>query len=170
MWWLRSSWCWKCCSNITPITNLNRILNRRGWQRNENEWLPNRINVLPNVPNVPNEASQCKDWISIRWLTLYGTTPVRQNLTYFWTLHAQISTLTATLSHPVDPTKSNTRSLIWTPGAITGTRHLDRNWWQTIQNGRATFLRNSAHAYRSSTSFHRRWLRITGIRIDAARR
>src|SRR5882757_2567586 len=104
----------------------NRNSNGRGWRPNGNEWLPNGINGLPNAPNAPNEASQAQDRISTRWWTLYGTAAVRKSWTDFWTRYARISTPTATYSHAVDPITSNTRSLFWTPGAITKTRHSDR--------------------------------------------
>jgi len=56
-------------------------------------------------------------------VNLYGTAAVRNSWTDIWTRYVRISTPTASYSHPVHPITSNTRSLTWTPGAITKIEH-----------------------------------------------
>jgi len=156
MWRLKTGSWWKCCSKTKPSGKPNRDSSRSGWLLNRNEGLPNIITGVPNAPHRLNEELQAQDRISRRWLTLYCTGEVENSWTNFWTRYARISTPTTSYSHEVGPIKSNMRSLFWMPGAITKCRHSDIQWWHTLRNGRVTYLPNPAHAYRTSTSCHRR--------------
>jgi len=155
-WRFKTSSCWEYCCKTTPSGKPNKDSNGNGWRPNSNVWLRNGINGLPTAPNALNETSQSKVRMSTSWLTLYSTAALPKCRTDFWMCYTQISTPTATCYHTVDPIVSNTRSLRRTSGEISNTRLTDRRRCETHPNGRATYLRNPAHAYRASTSFHRR--------------